>query len=131
MSIKLSLAVTLALAAGAAHASCKQADARGTWITYQSAFIAKDPHVGQCKLIVDKAGNVSDQGSYCEFVTFNTPQIPTDGSIKVNRDCSAVVNLGVGGFVGQVQIEKSKQSFIGRFTAQGGAVSGTTTATKQ
>ena len=122
------------LCMGQAQAACKQSDARGTWITYQSAFIASGPHVGQCKLVVDRAGNIlEDQGSACEFVTFQTPKFPTSGTIKVNRDCSADINLTLGQFKGQVQIAKGKDLYAGRFsaTSQEGAVSGTTTGVKQ
>ena len=98
-------AVSLLLA-GNTYASCKQSDAKGTWVTYQSAFIAAGPHVGQCKLVVDKAGNVlEDQGSACEFVTFQTPAFPTGGTIKVNKDCSAEIKLDLGKFNAQVQIQ--------------------------
>ncbi len=126
-------AIALALLfTGQAHAACKQKDAKGTWITYQAAFLAAGPHVGQCKLVVDKDGNVSEaDGSYCEFVTFNTPQFPTDGTFKVNKDCSVDINLSVGSLIGQVQMTKDKQLYAGRFSAQGGTVSGTTTGVKQ
>lgn len=114
------------------NAACIQADAKGTWTTYQAAFITPpgEQHVGQCNLVVDKKGNVI-QGSYCEFVTFNTPQIPTDGKISVNKDCSATINLGLGNLVGQIKLEKNKQAYSGRFSAQGGQVSGTTNGVKQ
>ena len=125
---------TLALLANTelANAACVQADAKGIWTTYQAAFITPpgEQHVGQCNLVVDKAGNVI-LGSYCEFVTFNTPQFPTDGKISVNKDCSASINLSVGNLVGQIKLAKNKQTFSGRFSAQGGQVSGTTNGVKQ
>ena len=133
--MKRLLASTLIFLSGSgfAHASCNQADAKGTWITYQAAFITAPDgeHVGQCKLVVDKKGYVDQSSSFCEFVTFNTPQIPTDGKITINKDCSANISLGLGNLVGQVQFAKNKQTFSGRFSAQGGAVSGTTNGVKQ
>lgn len=134
MQKTIAFAALALLAAGQAQAQCKQADAKGTWITYQAAFIAgggAEPHVGQCKLVVDKAGSIDNQASFCEFVTFNTPKFPTDGSISVNKDCSATIKLGLGDFNGQVQLTRDKLLFSGRFSAQGGTVSGTTTAVKQ
>lgn len=129
------LPITLAMLVGTgfAHANCKQVDAKGTWVTYQAAFITapNGQHVGQCNLVVDKSGYVDQGSSYCEFVTFNTPQIPTDGKITVNKDCSADIALGLGNLVGQVQLAKNKQTFSGRFSAQGGAVSGTTSGVKR
>jgi hypothetical protein len=112
-------------------AACKQIDARGTWITYQSAFVTSlnDPHVGQCKLVVDKLGAINSATSSCEFVTFHTEQIPTGGTFKVNTDCSADINLEVGSFVGQVQIAKDKSTYTGRFETD--TVSGITNAVKQ
>ncbi len=128
----LSLPAALLLS-GPASAVCTQQDVRGTWITYQSAFIVQEgAHVGQCRLVVDKAGNVRmDLGSYCEFVTFNTPQIATEGTFKVNRNCSADINLSVGGLAAQVQVTRDKQMYAGRFQAQDGAVSGTTSGVRQ
>lgn len=131
MNTRLTVAALALAFVGNVDAACKQQDAKGTWITYQAAFLAEGPHVGQCKLIVDKAGNVTDQGSYCEFITFNTPQLPTDGTFKVNKDCSAEISLSVGNLSGQVQLTKNKQMYAGRFSAQGGTVSGTTTGVKQ
>lgn len=135
MKIETLLPLTLILLAGigTANATCKQVDAKGTWITYQAAFITAPDgqHVGQCNLVVDKNGSVNQSGSWCEFVTFNTPKIPTDGKITVNKDCSADIALGLGNLVGQVQLAKNKQTFSGRFSAQGGAVSGTTSGVKQ
>ena len=135
MKIKTLLPLTLVLLAGVgtANASCKQADAKGTWITYQAAFITapNGQHVGQCNLVVDKGGYVDQTGSYCEFVTFNTPKIPTGGTITVNKDCSATILLELGAFMGQVQLAKNKQTFSGRFSAQDGAVSGTTSGVKR
>ncbi|GAB6046510.1 hypothetical protein JCM19379_03320 [Methyloparacoccus murrellii] len=72
-----------------------------------------------------------DLGSYCEFVTFNTPQIATEGTFKVNRNCSADINLSVGGLAAQVQVTRDKQMYAGRFQAQDGAVSGTTSGVRQ
>ena len=126
-------AVSLLLA-GNTYASCKQSDAKGTWVTYQSAFIATGPHVGQCKLVVDKTGAIyEDDRSFCEFVTFNTGPIPTGGTFLVKKDCSAEIKLDLGQFNGQVQIAKGKDIYAGRFsaTSQEGAVSGTTTGVKQ
>jgi hypothetical protein len=131
---KALLFLTLALLGGTeiANAACVQADAKGTWTTYQAAFITPpgEQHVGQCNLVVDKAGNVIS-GSYCEFITFNTPQFPTEGKFSVNKDCSASINLSVGNLVGQIKIAKNKQTYTGRFAAQGGKVSGTTNGVKQ
>jgi len=135
MKIKTLLPFTWVLLAGigTANATCKQVDAKGTWITYQAAFVTLlgEQHVGQCKLVVDKTGNVLDPGSVCEFVTFETGPIPTSGNITVNKDCSADINLTLGNLIGQVQIAKNKQTFTGRFSAQGGEVSGTTNGVKQ
>jgi hypothetical protein len=134
-NMKHLLSITLVLIFGTelAHATCKQVDAKGTWITYQAAFVTLlgEQHVGQCKLVVDKAGIVLDPGSVCEFVTFETGPIPTSGSITVNKDCSADINLTLGNLSGQVQLAKNKQTFTGRFSAQGGEVSGTTNGVKQ
>ncbi len=113
-------------------AACKQADAKGTWITYQAAFVTpfsdKDSHVGQCKLVVDATG-VVNPASFCEFVTFQTDQMPTGGKITVNKDCSADINLDLGSFVGQVQITNNKNAFSGRFETE--TVSGITNGVKQ
>jgi len=132
---KLSVSLLLALASTqAAHATCYQVDAAGTWITYQSAFITADntPHVGQCKLVVGVTGNIAQDKSTCKFVTFNTPDLPTGGTIKVKADCSADINLTLGDWQGQVQLEPAlKTSYTGRFSAQGGNVSGTTSAIKR
>ena len=52
----------LAFSIQQASAACTQADAKGTWITYQAAFVTSDSHdnhVGQCKLVVDAKGNVN------------------------------------------------------------------------
>lgn len=133
MKIKTLLPLTLVLLAGVgtANATCKQADVKGTWITYQSAFITPpgEEHVGQCNLIVNKAGNVIE-GSYCQFIN-RSPELPTQGFITINKDCSASINLTLGNLDGQVQFSKNKQTFSGRFSAQGGAVSGTTNGVKQ
>lgn len=119
--------------AQAAEASCRQADAKGTWITYQAAFVTASgqQHVGQCQLTVDAGGGVNSSNSFCQFVTFSTPNIPTGGVISINKDCSAIINLDLGNFAGQVQLTKTKDSFTGRFSAQGGAVSGVTNGAKK
>ena len=123
----------LVLSIQQASAACKQADAKGTWIAYQAAFVTpfgdKESHVGQCKLIVDAKGVVNPVTSVCEFVTFQTEQMPTGGSIKVNKDCSADINLDLGSFVGQVQITTNKNVYMGRFETE--TVSGMTNAVKQ
>ena len=123
----------LVLSIHQASAACKQADAKGTWIAYQSAFVTpfgdKESHVGQCKLIVDAKGVVNPVTSVCEFVTFQTEQMPTGGSVKVNNDCSADINLDLGSFVGQVQITTNKNAYMGRFETE--TVSGMTNAVKQ
>ena len=123
----------LVLSIQQASAACKQADAKGTWIAYQAAFVTpfgdKESHVGQCKLIVDAKGVVNPVTSVCEFVTFQTTQMPTGGSVKVNNDCSADINLDLGSFVGQVQITTNKNMFMGRFETE--TVSGMTNAVKQ
>jgi hypothetical protein len=123
----------LVLSIQQASAACKQADAKGTWIAYQAAFVTpfgdKESHVGQCKLIVDAKGVVNPVTSVCEFVTFQTEQMPTGGSVKVNNDCSANINLDLGSFVGQVQITTNKNAYMGRFETE--TVSGMTNAVKQ
>ena len=123
----------LALSIQQATAACKPADAKGTWITYQAAFVTpfgdKDSHVGQCKLVVDAKGVVNSASSGCEFVTFQTEQIPTGGTFIVNKDCSADINLELGSFVGQVQLTTSKNAYSGRFETE--TVSGITNAVKQ
>jgi hypothetical protein len=123
----------LVLSIQQASAACKQADAKGTWIAYQAAFVTpfgdKESHVGQCKLIVDAKGVVNPATSVCEFVTFQTEQMPTGGSVKVNNDCSADINLDLGSFVGQVQITTNKNAYMGRFETE--TVSGMTNAVKQ
>jgi hypothetical protein len=123
----------LVLSIQQASAACKQADAKGTWIAYQAAFVTpfgdKESHVGQCKLIVDAKGVVNPVTSVCEFVTFQTEQMPTGGSVKVNNDCSADINLDLGSFVGQVQITTNKNAYMGRFETE--TVSGMTNAVKQ
>ncbi|MFZ4654569.1 MAG: hypothetical protein ACOYLM_09360 [Methylococcaceae bacterium] len=128
----VALLTTLALS-GQAQAICRQADAKGTWITYQSAYITapNGQHVGQCKLMVNATGIVDPINSTCKFVTFNTPDLLTSGSIKVNKDCSADVHLDLGPFDGQIQIAKDKNTYSGRFVAQNGAVAGTTNGVKQ
>ncbi|MGB4497458.1 MAG: hypothetical protein WBI40_02065 [Methylococcaceae bacterium] len=112
-------------------AACKQTDAKGTWITYQAAFVTtfNDQHIGQCKIVVDKLGSVDAASSSCQFVTFNQEQIPTGGTFKVNTDCSADINLELGSFVGQVQIAKDKSTYTGRFETD--TISGITNAVKQ
>jgi hypothetical protein len=112
-------------------AACKQIDAKGTWITYQAAFVTafNDPHIGQCKLVVDKLGSVDAASSSCKFVTFNTENMSTGGTFKVNADCSADINLELGSFVGQVQIAKDKSTYTGRFETD--TISGITNAVKQ
>jgi hypothetical protein len=129
------LSITLVLIFGTelAHATCKQVDAKGTWMTYQAAFITPPggQHVGQCVLAVDKNGYINQASSFCNFVTFNTGPIPTDGQITVNKDCTADITLGLGNLYGQVQLSKNKQTFSGRFSAQGGEVSGTTNGVKR
>jgi|GEM_PF-1944241 hypothetical protein len=131
----LSVSLFLALAsAQAAQAACYQVEATGTWITYQAAFLTADntPHVGQCKLIVGTTGNIDKDKSSCKFVTFNTPDLPTGGTFKVKSDCSADINLTLGEWQGQVQLEPAlKNSYSGRFSAQGGNISGTTSAIKR
>ena len=131
-AFSLTLITALTLAQGA-HAACRQADAKGTWITYQAAFVtaAGGQHVGQCQLTVDSSGGVNPSNSFCQFVTFSTPNIPTGGVISVNSDCSAIINLDLGNFNGQVQLTKTKDSFTGRFSAQGGTVSGVTNGAKK
>ena len=121
----------LTLISNQTMAACKQVDAKGTWITYQTAFVTslKDSHVGQCKLIVNANGAVDSTKSTCQFVTFNTEQMPTGGTFKVNADCSADINLELGSFVAQVQIAKDKNTYTGRFEAE--AISGVTNAVKQ
>jgi hypothetical protein len=123
----------LVLSIQQASAACKLADAKGTWIAYQAAFVTpfgdKESHVGQCKLIVDAKGVVNPVTSVCEFVTFQTEQMPTGGSVKVNNDCSADINLDLGSFVGQVQITTNKNAYMGRFETE--TVSGMTNAVKQ
>ncbi|MEN9757702.1 MAG: hypothetical protein RL755_1889 [Pseudomonadota bacterium] len=125
----------LAFSIQQASAACKQTDAKGTWITYQAAFVTpfsdKDSHVGQCKLVVDAQGvvNSAPNASVCEFITFQTEQMPTGGKITVNKDCSADINLDLGSFVGQVQITNNKNAFSGRFETE--TVSGITNGVKQ
>lgn len=130
---KLITFAILVLSIQQASAACKQADAKGTWIAYQAAFVTpfgdKESHVGQCKLIVDAKGVVNPVTSVCEFVTFQTEQMSTGGSIKVNKDCSADINLDLGSFVGQVQITTNKNAYMGRFETE--TVSGMTNAVKQ
>ena len=131
---KLTASLLLAWASTqAAYATCYQNDAAGTWITYQAAFVAKDgAHVGQCKLVVGTTGNIAQDKSSCKFVTFNTPDLPTGGTFKVKSDCSADINLTLGDWQGQVQLEPAlKTSYTGRFSAQNGDVSGTTSAIKR
>jgi ethanolamine utilization microcompartment shell protein EutS len=131
-SLPVILLAAMTLIQGA-HAACRQADAKGTWITYQAAYITAPggEHVGQCQLTVDATGGVNPSNSFCQFVTFNTPNIPTGGVISVNSDCSAIINLDLGNFAGQVQLTKTKDSFTGRFVAQGGTVSGVTNGAKK
>lgn len=131
MKMKIMTLALLAVISNQTNAACKQVDAKGTWITYQAAFITSfnDQHVGQCKLVVDKLGNVDLTSSTCQFVTFNTEQMPTGGTFKVNADCSADINLELGSFVGQVQIAKDKSTYTGRFETD--TVSGITNAVKQ
>ncbi len=126
------LMAAMTLAQGA-QAACRQADAKGTWITYQAAYVtaAGQQHVGQCQLTVDATGAVNSSNSFCQFVTFSTPNIPTGGVVSVNSDCSAIINLDLGNFAGQVQFTKTKDSFTGRFVAQNGAVSGVTNGAKK
>ncbi|HCT98864.1 MAG TPA: hypothetical protein DF614_01940 [Methylococcaceae bacterium] len=130
---KIIVLTLLALSIQQASAACKQTDARGTWVTYQTAFVTpfgeKDSHVGQCKLVVDAKGVVNSASSVCEFVTFQTEKMPTGGTFTVNADCSADINLELGGFVGQVQLTTTKNAYIGRFETE--TVSGTTNGVKQ
>ena len=125
----------LVLSIQQASATCKQIDAKGTWVTYQAAFVTypfgepKDSHIGQCKLVVDVNGNVNPLSSACEFVTFHTDKIPTGGKFTVNKDCSANISLELGSFVGQVQITNTKNAYSGRFETE--TVSGITNAVKQ
>ena len=117
-----------------AHAVCTQKDATGTWITYQAAFVAakqSDEHVGECTLTIDKSGNIDGTVSTCQFVTFNTPNLPTGGTVSVNKDCSLKINLTLGGMVGSAQMAKTKSTWSGRFVAQNGAISGVTNAVKK
>lgn len=126
-------AAALALAlVGNIHASCKQSDAKGAWITYQAAVRANEPHVGQCQLIVDKAGNITEGagGSFCSFFPPAPFAIPTGGKIVVNNDCSAVLNLTLGEVVGNLQITKDKQMYAGRWVNKEG-IYGTTTGVKR
>lgn len=114
------------------YAACKPADAKGTWITYQAAFIVPSSldqsHIGQCKLVVDTKGNISYASSSCEFISLSD-KIPTGGTFKVNSDCSADINLDLGSFVGQVQLTTNKLAYSGRFQTE--TVSGITNAVKQ
>ena len=114
------------------YASCKTADAKGTWITYQAAFIVPSSldqsHIGQCKLVVDTKGIISSASSSCEFISLSG-NIPTGGTFKVNSDCSADINLDLGTFVGQVQLTTNKLAYSGRFQTE--TVSGITNAVKQ
>ena len=130
---KLITFAILVLSIQQASAACKQADAKGTWIAYQAAFVTpfgdKESHVGQCKLIVDAKGVVNPATSACEFVTFQTPLLPTGGTFIVKNDCSADINLDLGSFVGQVQITNNKNAYTGRFETE--TVSGMTNAVKQ
>lgn len=130
--MKKILALTLlTVISNQTFAACKQVDAKGTWITYQAAFVTKfnDPHVGQCKLNVDAKGVINSASSSCQFVTFDAEQMPTNGTFKVNADCSADINLELGSFVGQVQIAKDKSTYSGRFETD--TISGITNAVKQ
>lgn len=125
----------LALSIQQASAACTQTDAKGTWITYQAAFVTpfgeaeKESHVGQCKLVVDAKGVINSASSVCEFVTFQTDKTPTGGTFTVKNDCSADINLDLGSFVGQVQITNNKNAFSGRFETE--TVSGITNGVKQ
>lgn len=114
------------------YAVCKTADAKGTWITYQAAFIVPSSldqsHIGQCKLVVDTKGIISSASSSCEFISLSG-NIPTGGTFKVNSDCSADINLDLGTFVGQVQLTTNKLAYSGRFQTE--TVSGITNAVKQ
>jgi len=129
-------AVSLLLA-GHSYAACKQADAKGTWITYQAAVRAPapaEPHVGQCQLIVDKAGNITEGGgvggSFCSFYPLAPFAIPTGGTFKVNKDCSAAIELTLGEFKGTMQLTKNKQMYAGRWVNKENLY-GTTTGVKQ
>lgn len=129
-------AVSLLLADNS-YAACKQADAKGVWITYQAAVRAPapaEPHVGQCQLIVDKAGNITEGGgeggSFCSFFPLATFAIPTGGAFKVNKDCSATIDLTLGEFSGTVQLARNKQMYAGRWVNKEN-IYGTTTGVKQ
>jgi hypothetical protein len=130
MKSRILALVGLLFTASYAHAACKQADLKGTWITSQAAVLAEEPHAGQCTLEVDKTGNVLE-GSYCSFYPVHESPLPTTGVIEVAKDCSALIKLSLGDWEGSVQVSKNKQVWAGRFKAQGDTVYGTTTAIKQ
>ena len=113
MKIKLIAITLLTIISSQATAVCTQIDAKGTWIAYQSAFVSAlgESHVGQCKLVVDSKGIITSKTSACEFVTFHTEKIPTNGTFMVKSDCSADINLELGTFVGQVQLAKDKYTY--------------------
>ena len=129
MKSRILALVGLLFTASYAHAACKTAELKGTWITTQAAVKADEPHSGQCKLMVDKSGNVLE-GSNCSFYPGPTA-LPTTGLIQVDKDCSALIKLSLGDWEGSVQVSKNKQVWAGRFKAQGATVYGTTTAIKQ
>lgn len=117
---------------GTAQAACTQANAKGTWMTYQSAFVAPtgQEHVGQCKLVVDKMGSVDGSGSYCNFTPPGTPNLPTGGTVTVTKECGVTIALELGNFSGNGYMTSAKNAWIGSFSAQDGAVSGVTNAVK-
>ena len=130
MKSRILALVGLLFTASYAHAACNQPDLKGTWITTQAAVRAEEPHSGQCKLVVDKTGNILE-GSYCSFYPMAPIELATTGLIKVAKDCSALIKLSLGDWEGSVQVSKNKQVWAGRFKAQGDTVYGTTTAIKQ
>ena len=59
--------------------------------------------------------------------------VASGGNFIVNAQCDADITIGLGNFVGQVQIVKDKNSYTGRFTASpdSGAVAGITNGVKK
>ena len=127
---------------GTAEAACTQASAKGTWMTYQAAFVGTPDgaqHVGQCKLVLDKMGIVQEFGkdeivlSSCTFYldTVTAGPFSTSGQVTVNKDCSVTIGLTLGDFVGQAYMTTSKNAWTGRFSVQDNdGISGVTNAVK-
>ena len=112
------------------YKGCKALDMNGEWVAYQGTALAGQPHTGVCDFSVL---NGVATGS-CDFSTgfigpFPDPKSLNVGvkNVEVKKDCSVELQMDftpAAPFVStfHLQLNRDKQSFVGRWDNNFGAV---------